>query len=233
MLSRTCSNIRNWCRSGVNNVESAIINLEADISNIESSDFTSAAHSLLLDKYAKLTALQRQSNIKWAQRARLSWIKNGDKNTSFFHTSTRIRAHFNYISQVLDANGNACRDQPSIEHVFLSFYRNLWSTSSTTSADSIATLPIDLPHLSESDAATLTWEVTKDEVFLTFLDLPPSKSPSPDGFNVEFYRNFWHIISDQFFSATRYFFDNSILPNSWGKTFVTLIPKKEKTQVGY
>lgn len=131
----------------------------------------------------------------------------------------------------MDTNGNACRDQPSIEQALLSFYRNLWSASSTTSTDTIVALPIDLPHLSDSDAATLTREITKDEVFLTLLDLPPGKSPGPDGFNVEFYQSFWHIIGDQFFSVVQYFFKNSILPNSWGKTFVTLILKKDKPKM--
>lgn len=85
--------------------------------------------------------------------------------------------------------------------------------------------------MSDSDAAILTREVTRDEVYLTLLDLPPGKSPGPDVFNVEFYWNFWHIIGDQFFSAILYFFDNSLLPNSCGKTFVTLIPKKEKPKL--
>lgn len=82
LLFRTYSNIRNWCRHGVNNVESAIIDIEVDISNIENSDFTPASQSLLMDHNAKLSTLQHQCNIKWAQLAHLSWIKDGDKNTS-------------------------------------------------------------------------------------------------------------------------------------------------------
>lgn len=146
---------------------------------------------------------------------------------SFFHATTRIHAHRNNISQVIDAQGNVCRDQISIEQAFLSFYRNLWSVTSATPVDTIEALPIDLPHLSDYDAVTLTWEVTKEEVYLTLLDLPSGKSPRSDGFNVEFYRNFWHIIGDQLFSAVQYFFENSFLLNFCGKIFITLIQKKK------
>ncbi|XP_039136968.1 uncharacterized protein LOC120274488 [Dioscorea cayenensis subsp. rotundata] len=67
--------------------------------------------------------------------------------------------------------------------------------------------------------------VTKDEIFQALLDLPTGKSPGPDGFNVEFYRFYWEDLGDSLVSAIHYFFDNSHLPASWGRTFVTLVPK--------
>lgn len=59
------------------------------------------------------------------------------------------------------------------------------------------------------------------------MDLPSGKSPSLDGFNAEFYRFFGPKIENSFFSTIQFFFSNSTMPSSWGKTFVALIPKKE------
>lgn len=67
-----------------------------------------------------------------------------------------------------------------------------------------------------------------EEVYCTIFDLPSSKSPGLDEFNIEFFCNFWPIIGNHLFLAIRYFFDYSIMPSSWGKTFIILIPKKEK-----
>lgn len=71
LLSRTC-------------FDSAIIKTKSDICDLKLSNFDSDSHHLLMEHYAKLATLQRQCNIKWAQSARLLWVKDGDKNTNFF-----------------------------------------------------------------------------------------------------------------------------------------------------
>lgn len=106
-------------------MESAIIHTENLIQNLELSDIDSDSHHALMEHYAKLSALQRQCSIKWGQRARLLWIRDGDKNTRFFHSIFCIRAHNNYISQVEDLNGNAFYDLDDIDQAFLNYYQNL------------------------------------------------------------------------------------------------------------
>lgn len=228
LLSCTCSNLLKWRRQGINKAESDLMNIEAEISNLENSYFNLISQFLLMDHYTNLSTLQHQCNIKWAQRAHLMWIKDGDKNTSFFYAMTCIRAHVNSISQVVDAHGNHCRDQTSIEHAFLIFYKDLWTTLNTTTVSLFDALPSNIPHISDSDAASLIRKVTKEEVYRTIIDLPTGKFPGPDDFNAEFYRNLWPIIGDQSYMAIRFFFENYFMPTSWGKTFITLIPKKDK-----
>lgn len=45
-----------------------------------------------------------QIETKWAQKARMQWIINGDHNTKKFHTKTRVRRR-NYINWIIDENG--------------------------------------------------------------------------------------------------------------------------------
>lgn len=59
---------------------------------------------------------------------------------------------------------------------------------------------------SDADSSFLIHEVTKEEVYLTILNLPTGKSPGPDGFNIEFYLAFWPMIGDLLFLAVKYFF---------------------------
>ena len=52
--------------------------------------------NLLLDKEATM----------WRQRAKILWLKDGDKNTKFFHSKASQRRRRNYIIRLLDAGGN-------------------------------------------------------------------------------------------------------------------------------
>lgn len=225
-LVRTRKNLNLWHSSVLNNIDAAILNTETEISVLEMSDSDPNIHNTLVDRYAKLSALQRQSGIKWAQRARLQWIKDDDKNTRFFHAISRIRKHSNFISQISNPDGNVLQDPSDIEHAFLLFYQNLWNGASDTFPNIADALHFDLPQLADSDCSQLICDVTIEEVYSTLPDLPPGKSPGHDGFNVEFYRTFWPIIGDHLFAVINYFFQNSFMPLSWGKTFIVLIPKK-------
>lgn len=57
LLSRTHFKINSWRRSGLNDIDSALINTKANISALELSDLSTGSQSLLLDQYARLVAL--------------------------------------------------------------------------------------------------------------------------------------------------------------------------------
>lgn len=42
---------------------------------------------------------------------------------------------------------------------------------------------------------------------------------------------FWDDIGEHLYFAIKYFFDNASLPRSWGKTYITLIPKKNNLAI--
>lgn len=132
------------------------------------------------------------------------------------------------MSQVSDQGGNIYCEPSHIERAFLNFYTTLWTTPADPISDILNAFPCDLPQLFDIEGAHLIRAVTKDEVYYTLLDLPYGKSLGPNGFNVEFYSSFWHVLEDHFFTAICHFFENCIMPSSWGKTFIVLIPKKDK-----
>ncbi|KAG2313013.1 hypothetical protein Bca52824_024570 [Brassica carinata] len=50
----------------------------------------------------------------WLQRSRIQWLKQGDKNTGFFHAATRTRRTINAISVIEDTQGGAVYEEHEI-----------------------------------------------------------------------------------------------------------------------
>ena len=46
-----------------------------------------------------------QEETLWQQKSRVQWLKEGEKNTIFFHRSTIQRRHINRITKLEDAQG--------------------------------------------------------------------------------------------------------------------------------
>lgn len=112
--------------------------------------------------------------------------------------------------------------------LFLNFYSTLWSDSSNNRFfDVYNAFPNDLPKISDLNGMALSCDVTREEVYDTVHDLPSGKSIRPDSFKAKFDRFYWSEIGDHLFSVVKYFFSNSIMPSSWGKTYIALIPNKE------
>lgn len=218
LLSRTRFKLTQWKSNGINSLEKALTLTEANIYNLENTDDSIDTQINLSVQYDKLAALQRQISIKWQQRAKLLWVCDGDKNTSFFHNSARICPHYKNISQITDSSRNIHFDYSSIEHAFMNFYTNLWFGSRINEfidfKDILNALPNDLPSISPETGHQHICEVTKEEVYLALLDLPSYKSPGPDCFNIEFYHFFLNDIGDRLVSAVSHFFNTSLLPSS-------------------
>lgn len=230
LLSRTRLKINKWRHHGVNDIDSELIKTKPDIKALEESDLDLNSQHTLMELYNKLAALQRQCNTKWAQRARMLWVKDGDRNTLFFHYITRTRSHFNVISQVIDNEGNIHREQSDICQAFCNFYATLWESPAEANFNILEAFPNCIPRFSDDDSLHLIREISKDEVYLTILGLSTGKSPGSDGFNVEVFRTFWPVIGDQLFLSIRYFFDNSSMPSFWGKTYIALILKTDNSK---
>ena len=59
-------------------------------------------------KYQKkqiTTILDREAKM-WAQRSKIQWLCDGDKNTRFFHSKATQRRQRNYIKGLYDEGAN-------------------------------------------------------------------------------------------------------------------------------
>lgn len=99
----------------------------------------------------------RRNEILWRQKSRETWLKDGDKNSRFFHISTIIRRKHNSIDAIKDDSGEWLICKKDIrEHVVDKFF-SLFTEE-----------PVDFP----SDLNQLILPAITDEENLELCSIP-------------------------------------------------------------
>lgn len=112
--------------SNVEQVRKALESIQQEISShgISSTRF----YEEVTAKQTLMQALHRQ-HIFWKERARISWLKDGDRCTKFFHTYARIKAAKSRICS-MNINDQVVVDENVISDHIVDYYRSLYSSSS-------------------------------------------------------------------------------------------------------
>jgi hypothetical protein len=76
---------------------------------------------------------------------------------------------------------------------------------------------------------SLEMPFSNKEIQEVIMDLPNDKSPGPDGFNNEFIKTCWPIISKDIMQLISDFFDEKISLESINSSLITLVPKQYNT----
>ncbi|CAN1803751.1 Transposon TX1 uncharacterized 149 kDa protein, partial [Linum perenne] len=137
----------------------------------------------------------RKEELFWGQRARNNWLRKGDKNTKLFHATTIQRMHRNRISQLKNRDGIWMEEEGELKGHVQAFFKELFTASENQyNSELTRDLPRVVTHEMNVD---LTRPVIDEEVRKAVFDLGPNKSPGPDGFSGNFYRQYWDVLGPQ------------------------------------
>ncbi|KAL0394948.1 UNVERIFIED_CONTAM: hypothetical protein Slati_4461000 [Sesamum latifolium] len=136
----------------------------------------------------KLEELYSQEELLWQQRAKALWLKEGDKNTAFFHARASERRDRKAIKALID-DGECLREgKDVVRDVGLRYFEHIFQSTNLQQVvmrESIGTLT---PRVTEDMNAMLTQPFTMEEVNLALKQMHPLKSPGPDGMSPIFYK---------------------------------------------
>lgn len=77
----------------------------------------------------ELNILLEQEDIRWKQRAKQAWYKNGDRNTKFFHACANQCRKKNYIKSISSVHNHLLEREKDIETAFKSYFENFFTST--------------------------------------------------------------------------------------------------------
>lgn len=164
----------------------------------------------------------------WRQKAREKWIKEGDRNTKFFHASVIEKRQRLTITKMKDSHGQWLTSEASIKDHAVEFYQTLFSVESHDQEEVDSSIDQFLSYVPElvtlEDNQRLLRPLTMEEVKLAVFQL--DSAPGSDGFSGRFYQACWGIISPDLFNAVQEFFVGVPVPKRISSTLMVLLPKK-------
>jgi hypothetical protein len=120
-----------------------------------------------------------QEDLKWRQRAKVEWLKNGDRNTKFFHACANQRKRRSIIEKIVDGYGQTCTTQREIEGAFINHFQTILTISSPNNIEE-CTVGLE-GRVTSSMNNMLLAEFSSLEVKTALDQMDPMKASGPDG----------------------------------------------------
>ncbi|KAL2246039.1 UNVERIFIED_CONTAM: hypothetical protein Sindi_2872100 [Sesamum indicum] len=162
------------------------------------------------------------------QKAKIHFLKEGDRNTKFFHDMVKRNVVRNSIGAVTKADGTVITTAEDIAQEFVDYYTSLLGTETHT-------LPIDNgmfewgPILSLEHTAELYRAVTPLEVKDAVFHISDNEAPNPDGYSSCFFKKAWNIVGDQVCRVVLDFFRSGRMLWKLNHTIIALVSKSDQS----
>jgi len=150
-----------------------------------------------------------REEVFWKQKSRVQWIKEGDRNTSFFHLSAMKHRKANSISKLCLENGNIIIEDTEIGDQAVLFFQNLLSDQGSNAGNGrVMDQFIDkIPCLiTKEDNSKMLKPISEEEVHVVLFSMGPFKAPGPDGFPPIFFQEYSDIVGADLTAVVRDFF---------------------------
>ncbi|KAG7558925.1 Ribonuclease H-like superfamily [Arabidopsis thaliana x Arabidopsis arenosa] len=176
-----------------------------------------------------LDLLLEQEETLWFQKSREKAIALGDRNTSFFHTSTVIRRRRNKIEMLKDGEGRWVSDKEELEKLAVEYYLKLYSLEEISPERAL--LPREgFYEMTREEKLYLAKPFTEFEVVAAVKSMGKFKAPGPDGYQPVFYQKCWDTVGSLVIRFVLEFFESGILPQAANDALIVLLAKVAKPE---
>ncbi|XP_027081100.2 uncharacterized protein [Coffea arabica] len=163
----------------------------------------------------------------WRQKARVKWLKEGDRNSRYFHAVVKQRRVQGMIHCIKNSNGVWMDKEEDIASEAISYFNDLFTGPLDSFSDMLHLIP---RMISPEDNGKLESLPTIEEVYQVVKSMDEESAAGPDGFTGKFFIFAWEVIKQDIHNAILSFFCGAELPRFITSTSIVLIPKMSNPQ---
>ena len=208
-----------WNRNVFGNVRRELEKLRNLLLKAEGVAILSGDNTQVRQLKKDIEVLRDREATMWAQRSRILWARQGDKNTKYLHSCATKRYRKNLIEGVRHGEGIWRAHSEEIAPVFVSYFNTLFSSSGH---NGFARVLEFVPNvITDEMNASLSRASEASEVHVALQQM----AHGSDGMPPLFYQHFWGTVNQDVTSSILMRLNSSTLPSPINHTFITLIPK--------
>ncbi|RVW76178.1 putative mitochondrial protein [Vitis vinifera] len=171
------------------------------------------------DSFKKWVLLEE---AHWRQHSREIWLREGDRNTGFFHRMASAHRRNNAMGSI-KVNGEWLVEEQEVKEGIVNSFQQLLTKDMAWQAD-IGNIQVGC--ISQQDAEGIEVPFVENEILSALMEMNGDKAPGPDGFSVAFWQNAWAFAKEEIMEMFNEFHEHSTFVRSLNNTFLVLIPKK-------
>lgn len=189
--------LKSWNKSLFGNISSQVHSAEKKV--LEVQELLDAGpmdplHQSLAKAKANLHNCLQLKDIHWRKKSRIRWLKEGDRNTAFYHAYAKSRGSINHIDKIF-YDGYWVDDQSQIQTLAVNHFSSVANFVHLNPSDLI--FRIDSPKVTAYQDTLLSRTLDANEICRAVFALKKDSSPGPDGYIGYFFTATWQIMAPQ------------------------------------
>ncbi len=219
----TKSALKKWNRDVFGHCQKRINDITEQLQKIQHKDCTEENYKFEVMLQSEMNEWLLRSEMLWRQKSREMWLKDGDRNSKFFHLSTLIRRRRNLVDAIKSNSGDWITNKKEIKKVFLSNFIEQFSEEEVDFPSDLENLIS--PIISTEENESLCSIPTPQEIKKVVFEMYDLKAPGPDGLLALFYKKYWDVVGSDVVKAVTNFFYSGKMFQEINKSLIVLIPK--------
>lgn len=193
-ISRLRQKLKNWNWETFGNVSIKKKELLAKVQDLEinlQQGWDDEVHSRWEESRKQLRQVESWERELLCRKARLDWVKDGDRNSKYYHAVIRNRRK-RQLTQITLDSGEVTSTPAIIGNLAMEYFASLFSATPYHLEGSLFE-GIE-PIISDADDTLFSRLPLSDEIKEAIHDMKPSSAPGTEGFTGYFFLTCWEII---------------------------------------
>ncbi|KAL9677471.1 hypothetical protein QQ045_005703 [Rhodiola kirilowii] len=228
-LKHCMKELHQWNSLTFGSVKRKVKELKEGIQDIRGRPRTEETSKIEANMTTELDEWLEREELWWRQRSRADWLRQGDRNTAFFHQKASQRRRRNQLDCIKSQTGEACETQSEIVSVITNYFHNIFLSQVEITGERWSQELEIIPKLvSDEMNEMLIAPFTEGEVKRALFQMHPTKAPGLDGFPALFYQSNWDIVGQDVVREALDYLNSGVLNADLNETLIVLVPKVKK-----